>query len=404
MAETFIYVARTRTGQKRTGTIQAENQAKAASILEDKLLIPIEIVGRKKLHGPGVFGYLKSRQSEDLILFTRNLSTLYQAGIPLLRALTVIKIGTPESYFNQAISKIHNSIEAGHALSETMSEFPRIFSPVYCASIAAGEASGKLDQILDSLAIMLERDLELRRQIKAAVRYPIMVLAAIALAFIVMLTFVIPRFVPFYSSAGAELPLPTQIMIGMSQFMTHYWSLIIGGVVTIFFLIRKVISTTRGRLFFDTMILKLPVFGDLIIKANIARFAYLFQLLIRSGIPIVKSLDLLAGTIRNMRLTNEIRALSESFKEGREISGLIYKLAFFPEMALQMITIGLESGSLENMLAEVAKHYSKEVDYKSRHLTSLLEPILTIVLGAFVLMVALAIFLPMWNIIKVFHK
>ncbi len=403
MPEAFIYTARTKTGQKRSGTIQADTPARVASILEERQLIPVEIKGLKATIRSGIFGFFQSRQYEDLILFTRNLSTLYQAGIPLLKALSIIKIGPSGSYFNGAIAKIHNNIQAGRSLSDALAEYPRIFSQIYCASVAAGEASGKLDLILDSLAVMLERDLELKRQIKAAVRYPIFVVTAIALAFVVLITFVIPRFTQFYASAGAELPAPTRALIWTNQFVTHYWFLILAGIAVLIITMKKIYASTGGRLYFDTRLLRTPIFGDLIVKGNIARFAYLFQLLLKSGIPIVKSLDLLAETVRNSRLTREIKTLSDSFKEGRELSGLTDKIKFFPEMALQMIAIGLESGSLENMLAEVAKHYAKEVDYKSRHLTALLEPILTMVLGVFVLIVALAIFLPMWNLIKVFH-
>ncbi len=403
MPDTYTYTARTRTGQKRTGSIQADSPSRVAALLDEQALIPIEITHRDGAIRSGILGFLRGSQYEDLILFTRNLSTLYQAGIPLLKALSIIKIGQPGSYFNRAIIKIHDNIQAGRALSDALAEFPRVFSPIYCSSVAAGEASGKLDLILDSLAEMLERDLELKRQIKSAVRYPIFVVTAIALAFTVMITFVIPRFVQFYASAGAELPAPTRALIGLNYFIVHYWFLILTGAVILIFSFKKLYSTAAGRLYFDTRLLKMPIFGDLVVKGNVARFAYMFHLLLKSGIPIVKALDLLADTIRNSRLTAEIRFLSESFREGREITGLTDRVIFFPDMALQMINVGLESGSLESMLTEVAKHYGKEVDYRSRHLTALLEPILTVVLGAFVLVVALAVFLPMWNLIKVFR-
>jgi type II secretory pathway component PulF len=404
MPEVFVYTAKTRAGEKRTGLIQSDSASRVALILGEQELIPIEIKSKGRTFKPGIFGFLKGQQYEDLIMFTRNLATLYKAGIPLLRALSVIKVGPPGGNFNGAIYKIRDHVQAGRSLSDAMSDYPKIFSKIYTASVAAGEASGKLDDILDSLGAMLERDLELKRQIKIAVRYPIMVVIAIAIAFTIMITFVIPRFVTFYSGAGAQLPVPTKLLIWMNQFITHYWMLIIGGIIVFIFVLRKFYATDHGRTFFDTIILKLPVFGDLVVKGNIARFAYMFQLLMKSGIPIVKSLDLLADTVKNSRITAEIKIIAESFKEGRELTGIIDKLVFFPEMALQMISIGLESGSMENMLLEVANHYGKEVDYKSRHLTSLLEPILTIVLGAFVLVVALAIFLPMWNLIQVFRQ
>jgi type II secretory pathway component PulF len=402
MPKSFIYSARTREGLKQTGIIQADNPERAAAILDDQQLIPTDIIPQKQNQKPILFGFLKGRLYEDLILFTRNLSSLYQAGIPLLKALSIIKIGSPDSYFNQTIEKIRNEIQSGKALSEVMAESPEIFSKIYTSSVAAGEMSGKLDMILDSLGNMLERDLELNRQIKSSLRYPIIVISAIAMAFAVVITFVIPRFVQFYSGLGAQLPAPTRILIWLNQFITSYWMLMIAGAIILAFIIRKTYSSTSGRLFFDTLFLRVPVFGDLIIKGNIARFSYMFHLLLKSGIPIVKSLELLADTVKNVRLSLEIRMLADSFREGRELGGLVDRVVFFPEMALQMIRVGLESGSVENMLNEVAIYYSKEVDYKSRHLTALLEPILTVVLGIFVLIVALAIFLPMWNLIHIF--
>ncbi len=404
MPETFEYIARTAEGEQRTGLIEAENPERVAAILADQRLIPTEISISKIGHRRNIFKFLKARHYENLIIFTRNLSTLYRAGVPLLRALSIIKIGPENGEFNNAIAKILSLVESGKSLSEAMSEFPDIFPRIYTASITAGESSGKLDQILDSLGIMLEKDLELHRQIKSSVRYPIIVVCAIAIAFIVLITFVIPRFTDFYAKMDAQLPAPTRLLIWTNHFVSNYWIIILAAIAAIILIIRKVRSTTRGKLYFDRLFLQVPIFGDLIIKGNVARFAYMFQILMKSGLPLVKSLELLSKSIKNSQISGEILILADSFREGREITGTLDKLKYFPLMGLRMIQIGLESGSVETMLAEVANHFSKEVDYKSRHLTSLLEPILTVVLGGFVLIVALAIFLPMWNLIQVFNK
>jgi type II secretory pathway component PulF len=402
VSESFIYTARTRNGEARGGIIVAENPERVAAILFEQNLFPTSIKAQKKEIRPFLFGFLKARQYEDLILFTRNFATLYRAGIPMLKALTIIKVGPPKSYFNRAIEKIRSSVQSGRALSDAMSDFPDIFSKIFISSVAAGEASGKLDEILDSLAKMLENDLELNRQIKSALRYPIIVICTMALAFIVLMTLVIPRFMQFYSSVGAELPAPTLILIWLNKFLSQYWILVLAALGAAALGLKKIYSSNSGRLFFDTRFLKMPVFGDLIVKGNIARFAYMFHILLKSGIPLIKALELLANTVKNSRLTSEIKLMADSFREGREISDLPSRLQFFPEMALQMIKIGLESGAVEKMLDDVAIHYSREVDYKTRQLTALLQPILTVVLGGFVLLVALAIFLPMWNLIQVF--
>jgi type II secretory pathway component PulF len=291
-------------------------------------------------------------------------------------------------------------VRSGTSLSDALGEFPKIFPGIYRSAISAGELSGKLDKILDALGFMLEKDMELNRQIKSAVRYPIMVLSAIIAAFAVLITFVIPRFVGFYSKMGTALPAPTRALIWLNDFISNYWIIILAGIVASIFIFKKVYSMQKGRSYFDTKFLTLPVFGDLIIKGNIARFSHMLRILISSGIPLVKSLETLSGVIKNSRLAAEIRILSESFREGREIANLTSELHFFPDMALQMVKIGTESGAMESMLSEIANHYTREVEYKSRHLTALLEPILTVVLGIFVLIVALAIFLPMWNLIS----
>ncbi len=403
MPKTFSYTARTLDGKKRTGTIQAEDSARVAAILSEQQLIPTEIKSQKSLGKRGLFGLMKSRTFDELIIFTRNLATLYRAGIPILRSLSIIKIGDGNSYFNRAIKEIRDSVQSGRALSDSMADFPKLFPQIYTASIAAGEYSGKLDLVLESLGVMLEKDLELNRQIKSSLRYPIMVVSAIVAAFIVLLVFVIPRFIHFYSKMGADLPLPTQLMIWLNHFVSSYAAFIVVGIVVLIFLLRKIYSTRAGRAFFDIRFLRMPIFGDLIIKGNIARLSYMFQILIKSGLPIIRSLEMLADVIKNSVLSNEIKLLSEAFREGKESSILSGKMVFFPEMALQMIMVGLESGALEKMLEEIANHYSKEVDYKSRQLASLLEPILTVVLGVFVLIVALAIFMPMWNLIQLFR-
>ncbi len=403
MSKTFSYTARTLDGKKRTGIIQAEDTERVAAILSEQQLIPTEIKPRKPLEKRGLFGLMISRAFEELIIFTRNLATLYRSGIPILRALSIIKIGDGNSYFNQAVKKIREGVQSGRSLSDSMADFPKLFPQIYTASIAAGEFSGKLDLVLDSLGVMLEKDLELNRQIKASLRYPIMVVSAITAAFFVLLLFVIPRFMHFYSMMGADLPLPTRFIIWLNHFVTGYAVFIIAGIVALIFLLRKIYLTRAGRAFFDMRFLRMPVFGDLIIKGSIARLSYMFQILIKSGLPIVRSLEMLADVIKNSVLSNEIRYLSEIFREGKESYILSSKMVYFPEMALQMIMVGLESGALESMLTEIANHYSKEVDYKSRQLASLLEPFLTVALGAFVLIIALAIFMPMWNLIQLFR-
>jgi type II secretory pathway component PulF len=250
---------------------------------------------------------------------------------------------------------------------------------------------------------MLEREAELTRQIKTGLRYPIMVVTAIIAAFIVIMQFVVPRFINFYSSFDAELPLPTQIIVGISSLVTAYWPILLAFSVAGGLVVRALLRRKAGRLWFDRRLLRIPILGDLVTKGNVARFCLMFRILVGSGLTIVRSIDILVGTIKNTAIAEEIARLGESFRRGREEDVTGGDFEFLPRQALHMIAVGLESGSLESMLGEVGEHYTRQVVYTSRQLTAIIEPILTLVMGIFVLVLALAVFLPMWSLIKVFQ-
>ncbi|MEW6049764.1 MAG: type II secretion system F family protein [Candidatus Zixiibacteriota bacterium] len=403
MQAQYRYKAASQDGAVRQGTITAHSEEAAEEFLAGQGLIPLEVRSLEGRQALTLFGLLKGTDYEQLIMFTSQLATLHRAGVPLLRALSIIRIGKPGGRFNQVIDQIRLAVQSGKSLSEAMSDHTDVFSRVYTSSVAAGEESGKLEHTLDELSAMLEREMELGRQIKTATRYPLIVLGVIVLAIIVVMTFVIPRFIAFYDAFGAQLPLPTRILIGISRFMTHYWPILLGLAVVGGFGIRKILGTTGGRHWLDRQLLRLPIFGDLIVKSNVARFTLLFRMMFRAGLPIIRSLEILSTAIRNTAISAEIRRLEELFRRGRDLSGSEGEFRFFPDLALQLMSIGFESGSLDNMLQEIGSHYIKEVNYRARQLTAVIEPILTLVLGCFVLLLALAMFLPMWNLIKVFR-
>lgn len=404
MSVQYKYQAVTSSGQKRSGLITAQNPDEVVELLNDLNLIPVRVTPSSDRSGLMIFGFLNRTDYEKLIMFTSSLSTMYKAGIPLLRSLTIIRVGKPDGHFNHVIDQLRTAIQSGRAMSDAMADFPLIFSSVYVASVAAGEESGKLEFILDELAGMLEQEMELTRQIKAAIRYPLIVTGIIIGALVVLTTFVIPRFVSFYSSFDATLPLPTRIIIGMSEFSTHYWPVIIVFLIMLVLGFRKAFATTKGRFWIDRKLLQLPIFGELMIKGNVARFALMFKLLFASGITIVRSLEVLASTVKNVVIASEIRTLEAFFRRGKDIDDIREEVEFFPPQALQMMAVGLESGNLDRMLREIGAHYMQQVLYTSRMLTSILEPILTVVLGLFVLIMALGIFLPMWSLLEVFRR
>ncbi len=403
MPTQFKYKALAADGSTKKGIMTADNPDQVAEFLSSQQFVPVKISPAREKRVFSFSGFINRADYENLIMFTNNLATMYRSGIPLLRALTIIRIGPEDGRFNRAVQQIKYSVQSGKSLSEAMADFDDIFFRVYRNSIAAGEESGRLEDILDELASMMEKELELSRLIKSGLRYPIIVLIVIAIAFVVLMTYVIPQFVDFYSSFDTELPLPTKIFIGTSNFFTRYWAVILGALVAMGFLFKKLVSNEKGRLLVDRKLLKVPVFGELILKGNVARFAMMFRILFRAGLPIIQSLHILSDSVKNSMVSLEIKALEDMFRRGSDANLLEEEFEFLPDLAKQMISIGLETGALERMLGELGTFYGKEVQYTSRHLTAILEPILTLVVSVFVLIMALAIFLPMWNLIKVFN-
>ncbi len=403
MPTQFKYKALAADGSTKKGIMTADNPDQVAEFLSSQQFVPVKISPAREKRVFSFSGFINRADYENLIMFTNNLATMYRSGIPLLRALTIIRIGPEDGRFNRAVQQIKYSVQSGKSLSEAMADFDDIFFRVYRNSIAAGEESGRLEDILDELASMMEKELELSRLIKSGLRYPIIVIIVIAIAFVVLMTYVIPQFVDFYSSFDTELPLPTKIFIGTSNFFTRYWAVILGALVALGFLFKKLVSNEKGRLLVDRKLLKIPVFGELILKGNVARFAMMFRILFRAGLPIIQSLHILSDSVKNSMVSLEIKALEDMFRRGSDANLLEEEFEFLPDLAKQMISIGLETGALERMLGELGTFYGKEVQYTSRHLTAILEPILTLVVSVFVLIMALAIFLPMWNLIKVFN-
>lgn len=398
----YKYRAVTDAGERREGKISAQNHEQVEEYLAEQKLRPVRIEVSRPA-GQNIWNFFRKTDYEKLIMFTTSLATMYKAGIPLLRALGIVRIGPADGRFNQVIHELRAAIESGRQLSEGMREYPDIFTNVYIACIASGEESGKLENTLDELALMLEAEMEINRQVKTALRYPAIVMIVITIAIGVLMTFVVPRFVDFYAAFGAELPLPTKILMGTALFFERFWYLLLIGFGLGLYGFRKFLERPGGRFWFDLQLLKIPVLGELLVKGNIARFCLMFRLMFRAGLPLVKCLQTLGDTIKNTVLRQEVSHLEDFFRRGKELETVTGSFKWFPEQALYMMAIGLESGNLDDMLREIGIHYSRQVSYTSRQLTTIIEPVLTIALGVCVLVMALAIFLPMWNLIKVLN-
>lgn len=404
MPTVFKYKAAKPDGTFVNGELSAEREEQIIIYLKEKNFLPISIKAQKKKQPVKLLTFLKGSKYEDLIMFTNSLATLYRAGVPLLRSLSIIKVGPPNSRFNYAIESLAVSLQEGKVLSQAMEEFDDIFSTTYRASVAAGEESGKLDDILDELSDMLEQEMILNRELMSGIRYPVIVVLAISAAFIILTGYVIPKFISFYGAFGADLPLPTRIIIETSNFVTNYWWVVLSLMGLAGYTFYRVITDERGKLWFDKLLLGLPIFGELIAKSNVARFSLMFRIMFKSGITIIKTLEVLADSVKNSAISAEIREMEDLLRRGKDAELLTHNFKYFPRLAIEMMSIGMESGSMEKMLHVLGKHFAKQVQYTSRHLTAILEPILTIILSVFILIMALAIMMPMWNLIKVFNR
>lgn len=396
----FHYKAMNSAGAVVEDELEAANAAAAAEKLESLGYLPLKIRAQKGERSKG--GRKRPRvKPNDIIVFTRQLVTLLKAGVPLLAALEALAEQTDNPHMREVISRIYVDIESGISLSEALARHPSVFEELYVNSIRAGEMGGALDEVLQRLADMIEYDRETRARIKSAMRYPIMVVVSLFVAIIVLMLLVVPKFVGMFTKLGIELPLPTRILIAVYNAMTGYWYYGVAAVGVLFMAFRLWIRTPAGRLAFDQLKLKLPIFGPLLMKSYMSRFTRMFETLNRSGLPILQTLDIVAKTIGNVVIGREIEKASLGIRRGDGIAVPLRQSKLFPPMVIRMIAIGEQSGSLDEMLQNVSNHYDMEVDYAVKNLTSMIEPLLTVGLGVIVLFLALAIFLPMWDMTKI---
>ena len=401
----YQYKARDKFSKPLSGVMSALDENAVAIKLEQLGLTPISIIEAKQESPVTKFlGSAVRVKFSDLNMFTRQLATLQKAGLPILLALSALREQTENKVFKEVIAQISRDIESGLSLSGALEKYPLIFDPLYINMVSSGEVSGRLDQVLERLATLREHDETIRLRIKSATRYPMIVVVAIIIGFIVLTTLVVPRYAKIYAQYTTALPLPTQILLGINYAITKLWWLLIilglGG----HFLFKQYINTTLGRISWDSLKLKIPVFGPLFLKLSISRFTRITGTLMRSGIPILKILDISGGSTGNVIVSKAIQNIKKNVTEGKGMSEPMKISGLFPPIVTQMVAVGEETGKLDELLIHVSNYYDEQVDYTISNLTSLIEPILIFVLGLAVLFMALGIFLPMWNLMSIFKK
>jgi len=403
MATEYLYKARSQNGEEVVGVVRGDTRTAILDYLSARELIPIDVHEKGRGGIGGLKAFFKKRiPLTELVLFTRKLSALYKSGLPLTHALRVIS-DQEDSPVASIAERMRSDLERGDSFSEAISHHPHIFSDVYINSIRVAEDSGRLDVVLEKMSDALERDFETREQIKTAVRYPIIVICLVIAAFFGLVTFVVPKFAEFYAKQGAKLPLPTRILIQLNDFLTHHWFIPVGILFVLIPVLFWLFRIEKFKRLFDGFMLKVPVFGPLLTKIYISRFSHLLEVFFGSGAPLLAGLDTIKAAVGNRVIESEVDVIKQHIQEGNDLSRIRKEIPHFSSLALSMMQVGLESGQLEYMLNQVATFFDRDVDYTSRRLMALIEPFLIVFLGGVVLFLALAIFLPMWNLIEVFR-
>lgn len=402
---TYSYKGRTQTGDVINGVIDAPTPEAVAEQLFSKGFIPIKIEAGEKVKSSTEGIQLFDRITpEDLIVFSRQLATLVTSGISFLRSLDTLSEQTKSRRLRKIIEEIRKSVEGGSSFSDALSKFPAVFSPLYVSMVKVGEEGGVLDDILDRLASLLEHEAGTKARIKAATRYPVIVLVSIAIAFVILTTFVVPKFAALYASSKVALPLPTRILIFINMAIRTYWPFIAVAIAGLIFAVKGYIKTPSGRWNLDKLKLRTPIIGPVVEKTVMSRFARIFSTLYRSGIPMLHTLDVVSGTLGNVIIARAVEVIKESVREGKGLSQPMAGTKVFPPMVTQMVAVGEETGALDDMLTKVSDYYDREVEYAIKNLSTTLEPVLLFFLAGIILFLALGMFLPIWDMIHVMKR
>jgi len=391
---TFAWEGRTRTGEVRKGVLEAADKNAALATLKNQEITPTNIAEKKRLFSLPVGGV----PEKDLVVFTRQLSTMISAGLPLVQCLDILGQQTANKRFAKILKDVKVNVESGGTFSESLRKHPAAFDDLYVNLVAAGEVGGILDTILNRLSQQIEKSVKLKRQVKGAMTYPIGVLIVAVVVVAVLLTKVIPTFEGMFKDMGAgSLPAPTKLVIALSKgFIANFhWFVLSVFAIVVAFIVT--LRTEKGRLAFDTFVLKLPIFGPLVRKVAVARFTRTLGTLLSSGVPILDSLEIVAKATGNVVIASGIRFARQKISEGKDLATPLMETKVFPAMVVQMIGVGEQTGAMDAMLQKIADFYEDEVDVAVAALTSLLEPLMMVFLGTVVGGLVISMYLPIFE-------
>ena len=410
----FAYRGRDHTGKVDEGIIEAASSSAVADLLSGRGVTPLSIRETSASVAAGTESgdawkklqelFAEKVQHAEVMLFSRQIYTLLKAGVPIMRALTGLQESANGKAMKAVIQGVREGLDSGRELALSLAQYPKVFSSFYLSMVRVGEMTGRLEEIFLRLFHHMEFEAFMRDQIKSALRYPMFVVIAMAVAITVINIWVIPAFAKVFQGFGAELPLMTRVLIGFSNFMVAYWYLLLVGVVAGIVAFQAWLRTKPGRYRWDKMKLGFPIAGRIIQKATLARFARSFALASKSGVPIIQALNTVALTVDNDYIADKISFMRDGVERGESVLRTALQARIFTPVVLQMIAVGEESGSLDDMMEEVAELYQREVEIEIKNLSAAIEPILIVFLGVLVLILALGIFLPIWDLGKVAMK
>lgn len=393
----FAYKGKDRKGRKKKGVIEADNEGLALNMLKRQNIEVSSIKPAPKDLSEYLPMLAPKVTNKDIVIFTRTFATMIDAGLPLISCMEILYSQQENKTFRKIIRTLKEDVEGGASFAESLKKHPKVFDSLFVNLVAAGEAGGILDTILDRLAGYMEKAESLKKKVKGALTYPIAVIAIAIIVVAVILIFVIPVFQEMFADFGSALPMPTQIVVNMSDFLKQSWYIVFGAMVVAIFLLKAAARTEKGGWAIDRLVLRLPVFGDLIRKVAVARFTRTLGTMMSSGVPILDGLDIVAATAGNRVIEQAILETKAAIAEGRSVAEPLAESEVFPSMVVQMIGVGEATGALDVMLGKIADFYEEEVDAAVDALTSLLEPFLMVFLGGTIGGLVVAMYLPIFK-------
>ncbi|RVU33063.1 type II secretion system F family protein [Rheinheimera riviphila] len=402
----YRYAARDQNGQMQNGVIEAGSETTAADLLSRRLLIPLQIELIPDKSAP--WWQMSLSQPKvglmELIVFARQMYSLMRAGIPIIRAIRGLADSTASKALKLVLSDLADQLEKGRNLSVAMASHPKVFNRLIVSIVHVGENTGRLDDAFSQLSDYFEQEMETRKQIKQATRYPMFVLLAIVAAMVILNLFVIPQFANMFARFNAELPWATQVLLATSNFFINYWPFLLLSLLVATVALYRYLHTPNGSYRWSKLKLRLPIMGDIINRATLGRYARSFSLMLRAGVPLTSALSLVAEAVDNDFMAEKIREMRRNIERGESLVRVSGQSNLFTPLVMQMLAVGEETGQVDDMLQEVALFYEREVAFDLKSLTAKIEPILIVIVAVMVLILALGIFTPMWDMLNAYKK